>query len=163
MSKTIKIPIVPVKSQRHSNPFVCLRIVPCQNESSHHVIIEGELVIPRACSCYKWLVQYCICSIVVSVKVIDPADNSEIISSAEKEFAIQHNELDIDHRTKIKLEEVLKHESVLYKSNREFAFHVTVQLWEYQFISDDNVPFDCTNLAEIDGFICIPDDNIIVT
>lgn len=163
MSKTIKITIVPVKNQRHNNPCVCLRIVPCQNEFSRHVIIEGELLIPRACSRYKWLIQYCICSIIVSVKVVDPADSSEIISSAEKEFAIQHSELDIDHRTKIKLEEVLKHESILYKSNREFAFHVTVQLQECQFINDDNVPFDSTDLEEIDGFTCIPDNNIIVT
>lgn len=155
---TKKITIsIPIKCQRHNNPCVCLRIVPCQNECSRHVVIEGELLIPRACSRYKWLVQYCICSIVVSVKVVDPTDSSEINSSAEKEFDIQHNELNIDHRTKIKLEEILKHELVLYNSNEEFAFHVTVQLREYQVIKDDNVPFDCTDMAEIDGFTCVPD------
>ena len=149
-SKKIKI-FIPVRCQKQNDPCVCLRIVPCQNEHSRHVIIDGELLIPRACSRYKWLVQYCKCSIVVSVKVVDPAECSEIISSAEKEYKIQCNELDIDHRTRIELKEILNHKQVLYNSNREFAFHVIVQLLEHQVINDD-VPFECTESNRIDDF-----------
>ena len=148
ISSKIKM-ILPVACQRQKDPCIDLGIIPCQNEHSRHVNIEGELLILRGCSRYKWLVEYCRCSIVVTVNVFNPADNIEICS-AEGEYDIQHSELDIDHRTMIKLEGILHHDLILYNNNMmNFAFHVTVQLLEHQVVNH-RVPFECMDSEEFD-------------
>ena len=145
------------------NPQACLKIIPCENEYSRHVSIEGELLILRGCSLYKWFVEYCRCSIVVTVKVFDPANTSKELCSVIREFSIQYSELNIDHLTRIRLEEVLDHELVLYNERiTEYAFKVTVQLCEHQ-VSHCDVPFeckDCEELEEVEGFIeIVPKNN----
>ena len=149
--------VLPVACQRQKDPSIHLKLIPCQNENSRHVNIEGELLILRDCSRYKWLVEYCRCSIVVTVSIINPADNTRICS-VEEEYDIRHSELNIDHRTTIKLEEVLHHNWIIYNSNMiKFAFRVTVQLLEHEVVNHGDVPFECVDSEEFEDLsIVVP-------
>lgn len=134
---------LPVGCLKKKDPKVALRVLPCENKASRHVAIEGELVIPRACSRHKWLVEYCDCSVHLVVKVIDQS-NHQVLGCNSAEFAIAHSEVNCDHRTHMKLAEVLKHEVFLYDDSVEkFHFHISIQLFEHQFRQDLTVPYEC--------------------
>ena len=134
--------VLPVGCKMKKNPRVSLNVVPCENRESRHVAIEGELIIPRACSRHKWLVEYCACTVHMSVRVTNPR-NHQKLGSNSVEFNIAHSEDDCDHRTCLKVNRVLEHESFLYNASvAKFRFHVSVQLFEHQ-VKQDLTVYEC--------------------
>ena len=104
--------------------------------------IEGELLIPRGCSRHKWLVEYCDCSVCLSVSVINP-NNNKVLGNKSEEFAIEHSEVNRDHRTHMKLDEVLEHEAFLYDARVEkFHFHASVRLFEHEYRLGHTVQYE---------------------
>ena len=155
MRKSIEFTI-PISCKKRNDPKIFLRVVPCENEQSRHISIEGEFVIKRKCSRYKWLVEYCRCSIVLAVKVINPLNNNELCST-EREFEIQYSDLNRDHRTSLKLTNVLDHDCVIYnRSITTFHFHATLKLLEHQVrrcMTTQNQVYECKEGEESTGFI----------
>jgi hypothetical protein len=143
---------LPVGCKRRKDPKVSLGVIPCENSDSRHVAIDGELLIPRNCSRHKWLVEYCDCSVCLSVEVINPKNN-KILGNTSGEFSIAHSEVNYDHRTPMKLDKVLEHEAFLYGNAcvDKFQFHATVQLFELECRLDNTVPYECKE-SEFDGF-----------
>ena len=125
--------IIPVGCKKGKDPQISLRVIPCENEQSRHVSIVGELLIKRGCSRYRWLVEYCRCSVLLSVKVINLLDNSKVVGAAEEEFDIEPSEHNNDHWTRVRLHDVLDHQLIFYGKNiSKFTFHATLKLLEHQ-------------------------------
>ena len=141
---------LPVGCKKRTDPKVYLSVIPCESRNSRHVAIDGELLIPRNCSRHKWLVEYCDCSVCLSVKVINPKNN-KMLGNASGEFAIAHSEVNCDHRTHMKLDKVLEHEAFLYGNAcvDKFHFHATVQLLEFEYRLDNTVQYECKE-SELD-------------
>ena len=135
---------LPVGCKKRRDPKIYLSMIPCESRDSRHVVIEGELLIPRNCSRHKWLVEYCDCSVRLSVEVVNPKNNITL-GNASGEFGIAHSEIDCDHRTHMKLDKVLKHEVFLYGNAcvDKFRFHATVQLFELECRLDNTVQYEC--------------------
>ena len=133
---------LPVGCKKKKDPKVHLSVIPCESRDLHHVTIEGEFLIPRNCSRHKWLVEYCDCSVCLSVKVIN-LKNTDVLGDASGEFTIAHSEVNRDHRTHMKLDKVLEHETFLYSDVYvdNFDFHVTVQLFEHECRLDNTVQY----------------------
>lgn len=138
---------LPMGCIKRKDPKVHLFVVPCEQRESRHVVIEGELVIPRKCSRHKWLVEYCDCSVCLSVRVINP-NNNECLGNSCREFEIAHSEVNRDHRTHMKLNQVLEHAAFLYNNAyvEKFDFLATVRLFEHEYrLSDSAVQYECTD------------------
>ena len=153
ISPQINIPIY-VGCQRRRDPYVYLEIIPCKDRHSRHVKIEGKLVISKSCSRYKWLVQYCKCFVIVTVKIFNPSNNTELCSVNQEYDIIEHcdSELIQDHQTDIRLD-TLDHESIIYNFSDDitkFLFEVTVQLIEQG--TDHSVPFSYSMRLEDNDF-----------
>lgn len=135
---------LPVGCKKKKDPKVYLSIIPCESRDSRHVVIEGELLIPRNCSRHKWLVEYCNCSVCLSMEVINPRNN-KVLGDTSQEFSIAHSEVNRDHRTHMKLDKVLEHKAFLYSDAcvEKFHFHATVQLFELECRLDNTVQFEC--------------------
>ena len=134
---------LPVGCLKKKDPKVSLSVIPCESKESRHVAIDGELVIPRACSRHKWIVEYCDCSVNLIVRVINPR-NHQILGSSSGEFSIAHSEVNCDHRTHVKLSGILNHKVFLYNDCVEkFHFHVILQLFEHQFRQDLTMQYEC--------------------
>ena len=145
--------ILPVGCKRKKDPKISLNVMPCQNEQSRHVDIAGELNIPRGCSRHKWFVEYCSCSVKVTVKVINPKDQRELGCSFGN-FDIVHNGMNCDHRTYIRLVDVLAHQDFLYDDNMDkLHFHASVRLSEHKVREDQTVQqYECKEAACDDDF-----------
>ena len=135
---------LPVGCKKKKDPKVCLSVIPCESRDSRHVVIDGELLIPRNCSRHKWLVEYCDCSVCLSVEVINPKNN-RLLGNISGEFDIAHSEVNCDHRTHLKLNNVLEHEVFLYGDAcvDKFHFHATVQLFELECRLDNTLQYEC--------------------
>ena len=143
---------LPVACKKRNDPLVSLWVIPCENGQSRHVSIGGELLIKRGCSRYKWLVQYCRCSVVLSIKVIDLQDNSEL-GMAEEEFDIDYSEHNNDHRVRMKLNNVLDHHLVFYWRNiATFTFQATVKLFEHHVRQEERPAYECKQCEEFADF-----------
>ena len=134
---------LPVRCKRRKDPQVSLWVVPCENEQSRSITVKGELFIRRACSVYKWLVEYCQCSVRVCIKVFDSHTNRQL-GIAKGEFTIEHSELNHDHRTRLVLRNVLDHEIFFYSTSvTTFTFKAEVQLFEHE-----------VTLGPAPGYVC---------
>ena len=135
---------LPVGCKKRRDPKVSLGVIPCESGDSRHVTIDGELLIPRNCSRHKWLVEYCDCSVCLSVEVINPKNN-KILGNTSEEFTIARSEVSCDHRTPMKLNRVLEHQAFLYGNAGvdKFHFHAKVQLFELECRLDNTVQYEC--------------------
>ena len=145
--------ILPVGCKMKKDPKISLNVVPCQSKQSRHVDIDGELNIPRGCSRHKWFVEYCSCSIKVTVKVINPKNQRELGCSSNN-FDIVHNGMNRDHTTCIRLVGVLAHQAFLYDDTMDkLLFHASVRLSEHQVREDQTVQqYECKEAACDDDF-----------
>ena len=150
---------LPIGCRNGRDPEVILRVVPCKNGQSRHISIEGELLIRRGCSRFKWLVEYCRCSIVLSVRVIYLLNNINELSSTEEEFEIVNNNLNRDHCTTLKLTNVLDHHYIFYGTSiTKFAFQATLELFEHgvrQSDMDLDLTYECKDSEEYAGFTAV--------
>lgn len=145
---------LPVGCQNRKNPQVFLRVVPCENMQSRHISIEGELLIQRKCSRYKWLVEYCQCSVLLKVVVIDPLTNVDL-GSSEEEFDIEYSVLNQDHHTALRLRNVLNHNIIFYDDSiSTVTFHATLQLFVHRIREQENNPpaYQCRQYEEAQNY-----------
>ena len=157
--------VLPVCCKRRKDPVVYLWVIPCENEQSRSVTVEGELIIKTGCSQHRWLVEYCRCSVRVNVKVFDSLTNREL-GNADSEFMIEHSGLNRDHRTSIELRNVLDHQLFLYNNRlATYTFKAEVQLMEHEVTLGPPPRYECRESMILETYEyvdIVPEDALTV-
>ena len=143
----------PVGCKYSRNPVISMRVIPLENSHSRHVTLVADLLIPKKCSKRKWLVEYCSCSCVLTVKVIDLTTNKIIGQDKVEKELVASPGVDDDYRMMMRLPNLLHHDDIIYRNNtKHFKFQATLCLLEHGFKEDVTANDYQTSPNEDHGF-----------